>query len=75
MRILILNQSFHPDFVAVAQFAGDLAAALAAEGHVVTVVASRRDYTDPTICFPVRETWRGWGKEESGGALWMPWPC
>jgi glycosyltransferase involved in cell wall biosynthesis len=59
MRILILNQSFHPDFVAVAQLSSDLAAALAAEGHAVTVVASRQAYTDPKVRFPSRETWRG----------------
>lgn len=59
MRILILNQSFHPDIVAVAQHAGDLAAALAADGHAVTVVASRRSYTNSKVCFSARETWRG----------------
>ena len=33
-------------------------AALAAEGHQVTVVASRRAYDDPTGKFPRREVWR-----------------
>ncbi|HWE52285.1 MAG TPA: glycosyltransferase family 4 protein [Bryobacteraceae bacterium] len=59
MRILILNQSFYPDIVSAAQHASDLASALVEEGHAVTVVASRRAYTDRHTCFPARETWRG----------------
>jgi glycosyltransferase involved in cell wall biosynthesis len=59
MRVLILNQCFHPDVVPIAQYARDLAAALAGQGHSVTVVASRRAYADPSIQFPASETWRG----------------
>jgi glycosyltransferase involved in cell wall biosynthesis len=59
MRIRILNQSFHPDVVAVAQHAADLAAALSSDGHSVTVVASRRAFTDASIQFPARGTWKG----------------
>ncbi len=59
MRILILNQSFYPDVVSVAQHAADLASALASEGHSVTVVASQRAYNDPAVSFPPHETWRG----------------
>ena len=59
MNVLILNQSFYPDVVSVAQHAADLAADLAAAGHSVTVVASRRAYERPGDCFPAREAWRG----------------
>jgi colanic acid biosynthesis glycosyl transferase WcaI len=59
MRVLILNQTFHPDVVSASQHASDLGAALVAEGHSVTVVASRNAYSDPAICYPARETWRG----------------
>jgi glycosyltransferase involved in cell wall biosynthesis len=59
MKILILNQAFHPDVVSVAQHAADLAAGLAAEGHDVTVLASRRAYDSPFQTFPSSEVWRG----------------
>lgn len=59
MKILILNQAFYPDVVSTAQHAADAAAALAAEGHTVTVVASRRAYDSPSTVFPAREAWNG----------------
>ncbi len=59
MNILLLNQCFYPDVVATAQHLADLARALAARGHRVTVVASRRGYDNPAICFPARESWHG----------------
>lgn len=59
MRILILNQSFYPDVVSVAQHAADLAECLAARGHEVTVLASRRAYTNPAEGFARCEHWRG----------------
>lgn len=59
MKVLLLNQCFHPDHVATAQHLSDLALGLQAAGHEVTVVASSRGYDDPTRRFPVRETWRG----------------
>jgi colanic acid biosynthesis glycosyl transferase WcaI len=59
VRVLLLNQCFHPDVVPIAHFAADLASALSSRGHSVTVVASRRGYTDPTVEFPARENWRG----------------
>jgi hypothetical protein len=59
LRILILNQAFHPDVVSTAQHATDLAVALAETGHQVTVVASARGYDDPARRFPQRERWRG----------------
>ncbi len=59
MKILLLNQCFHPDVVSTAQHLTDLAVELAAQGHSVTVVASRRGYDDPARRYPARETWKG----------------
>lgn len=59
MRILFLNQTFHPDVASTAQYASDLAATLAERGHEVTVVCSRRAYDNPTENYPARSTWRG----------------
>jgi glycosyltransferase involved in cell wall biosynthesis len=59
MRVLLLNQCFHPDHVSTAQHLTDLAVGLAEAGHQVTAVASSRGYDDPTRRFPVRETWKG----------------
>ncbi|MBE7495700.1 MAG: glycosyltransferase family 4 protein [Verrucomicrobiaceae bacterium] len=59
MRVLLLNQCFHPDHVATAQHLGDLALELVKAGHEVTAVASSRGYDDPARRFPVRETWNG----------------
>lgn len=59
MRILLLNQCFHPDVVSTAQHLTDLAIALASRGHDVTVVASDRGYDDPAKRFPHREHWNG----------------
>jgi hypothetical protein len=59
MRVLLLNQCFHPDVMATAQYLTDLAVELAQRGHQVTVLASRRGYDDPTQRFRARESWRG----------------
>ncbi|MFN0076494.1 MAG: glycosyltransferase family 4 protein [Prosthecobacter sp.] len=59
MKVLLLNQCFRPDHVATAQYLTDLALALVKVGHQVTVVASCRGYDDPTVHYPVRETWQG----------------
>jgi glycosyltransferase involved in cell wall biosynthesis len=57
MRILFLNQAFYPDEVATAQYASDLATALAAEGHDVTVLCSAHGYDDSTRKFARHELW------------------
>jgi glycosyltransferase involved in cell wall biosynthesis len=44
MKLLLLNQFFHPDLSATAQLATDLAEDLAARGHEVTVLAARGSY-------------------------------
>lgn len=59
MKILLLNQCFHPDHVATAQHLTDLAHELVKSGHQVTVVAASRGYDNPEIRYPVRETWQG----------------
>ena len=59
MRVLLLNQCFHPDVVSTAQHLSDLAVELARRGHAVTVVASARGYDNPDIRFPKREQWNG----------------
>jgi glycosyltransferase involved in cell wall biosynthesis len=59
MKILLVNQCFHPDVVSTAQHSADLACALAARGHEVTVIAASRGYDDPTRRFPAREKWQG----------------
>lgn len=59
MKILLLNQCFYPDVVSTAQHLTDLATALSARGHEVTVVTSDRGYDDPAKRFKRRERWRG----------------
>ena len=59
MRFLLLNQAFHPDVAATAQYLSDVARGLAQRGHEVNVIASRRAYDDPRTTFPPGETWEG----------------
>lgn len=59
MRILILNQAFYPDVVATAQYATELACALAEAGHDVYALAGSRGYDDPSKKFPSRDFWNG----------------
>jgi colanic acid biosynthesis glycosyl transferase WcaI len=59
MRVLLLNQCFHPDVVSTAQHLTDLATELASRGHQVTVIASSRGYDNPEVRFPKREVWKG----------------
>jgi colanic acid biosynthesis glycosyl transferase WcaI len=59
LRILLLNQTFHPDRVGTAQHLTDVALALVAAGHEVSVIASNRAYDDPAVRFQSRESWKG----------------
>lgn len=59
MKFLFLNQTFHPDVMATAQYLSELAAALARRGHTVEIIASRRAYDEPEKWFPKTEVWRG----------------
>ena len=59
MRILLLNQAFHPDVVASAQYASDLTRALAERGHHLTVLCSARGYDRTSERFAADESWNG----------------
>lgn len=69
MRILILNQAYHPDPAATAQHAHDLARALVARGHEVHVVASRSVYGASGAALPREETADGVAIHRVGLAL------
>lgn len=55
MRVLLLNQSFHPDVVATAQHAHDLGRHLVAHGHEVSAIASRSIYGKAGTALPAYE--------------------
>lgn len=55
MRVLLLNQAFHPDVVSTAQMGKDLADHLTRRGHTVTAVASRSIYGQQGAVLPKRE--------------------
>lgn len=76
MKVLLLNQTFHPDVMATAHYLADLAMALRDGGHSVTVVTSRRAYDQPEQLFPAHENWKGvrihrvWSSWFGKGAKW-----
>ncbi|MCC5827999.1 MAG: glycosyltransferase family 4 protein [Phycisphaeraceae bacterium] len=55
LRILLLNQTFHPDVAATAQHAHDLGRYLVERGHEVVVVSSRSIYGSRGAVLPARE--------------------
>ena len=55
MRVVFLNQTFHPDVAATAQHAFDLARHLVAHGHEVHAVASRSLYGERGASLPAEE--------------------
>ncbi|MHB2019578.1 MAG: glycosyltransferase family 4 protein [Candidatus Xenobia bacterium] len=55
MRILLINQTFHPDAAATAQLLTDLARDLVAQGHQVAVLTSQRGYVEPDAIYPRHE--------------------
>jgi glycosyltransferase involved in cell wall biosynthesis len=59
MKVLLLNQVFHPDVVAVAQYLSDLSVGLSEANHEVTVICSDHGYDNPKQRFPRREIWKG----------------
>lgn len=59
MRILLINQFFHPDICATAQLATDLAEDLAARGHEVTALATAGTYLGGGARLPPIEHRRG----------------
>jgi colanic acid biosynthesis glycosyl transferase WcaI len=56
VRVLLVNQAGYPDHVATAQHSWDLAQALRAAGHEVTVLTSRSRYGSTRADFPPRES-------------------
>lgn len=59
MRVVFLNQTFHPDVAATAQHAFDLARHLVAHGHEVHAVASRSLYGERGASLPEEEVVEG----------------
>lgn len=59
MRILLLNQTFHPDVAATAQHGMDLARHLTGRGHKVVVIASRSIYGEKGATLPPNEIIEG----------------
>jgi exosortase len=59
VKVLFLNQVFHPDVASSGQHAADLAAHLAEQGHEVHAIASQRAYYNPSVAFPTEEMWKG----------------
>lgn len=59
MRVLFLNQCFHPDLMASGQQLTSLARELSERGHNVTVLTSNRGYDNATLRFAPREVWQG----------------
>jgi hypothetical protein len=59
MRILILSQVYWPDTASTAQHLADLGRQLVADGHEVTVLASRHAYENPATTYAAQETHEG----------------
>jgi colanic acid biosynthesis glycosyl transferase WcaI len=69
LRVLLINQCFHPDVVATAQHGWDLATHLVARGHEVTAIASRSLYGERGASLPSSETVDGVRIERVGSSL------
>jgi colanic acid biosynthesis glycosyl transferase WcaI len=59
VRILFLNQFYIPDTAATGQLLADVAEGLAAEGHEVHVICSRRAYSGGGEILPAKEEVNG----------------
>lgn len=59
MRVLFINQAYHPDVAATAQHIHDLARHLVRHGHQVEVIASRSIYGQAGACLPRSELVEG----------------
>lgn len=59
MRILLINQTFHPDNLATSQQVSDLALFLKKKGHFVSVLTAQRGYEERQKKFPKEEMWQG----------------
>jgi glycosyltransferase involved in cell wall biosynthesis len=59
VRVLLINQFFHPDICATAQMATDLAEDLAAKGHEVAALATNGTYLGGSARLPRLQIHRG----------------
>ena len=59
MRVILVNQFYIPDTAATGQLLADVAEGLAAEGHEVHVICSRRCYSGGAEAFAAQETING----------------
>jgi colanic acid biosynthesis glycosyl transferase WcaI len=59
VKLLLLNQAFYPDSVATSQYVTDLAQHLVTQGHAVSVLCDRRDYTERERIYPAYEEFEG----------------
>jgi colanic acid biosynthesis glycosyl transferase WcaI len=59
MKILVVNQTFYPDEVAVSQYLTDLVTDLKKSGHDVFVIAGKRDYENPVKRYPAYSRYNG----------------
>jgi glycosyltransferase involved in cell wall biosynthesis len=69
VRVLLLNQTFHPDVAATAQHAHDLAVDLIAKGHQVSVITSRAIYGQRGGSLPKHEKLEGIDVHRVGGSI------
>lgn len=67
MKILLVNQTFHPDTSATSYYSTDLALKLTQVGHNVTVLTAARGYAPPHPRFPAKEDFHGI-------AIYRVWP-
>ena len=59
MRILIVNQVFYPDEVAVSQYLTDFAEDCTDAGHKINVIAGNRNYEKHRMVYPPADIYKG----------------
>lgn len=59
MKIIFINHFFYPDHSATSLLLSELAFALAAAGHDITVVCTQGNYSDPHTAYPKQEVVQG----------------
>lgn len=59
MKILVISQDYWPDSASVSQHLTDLTEDLVKRGHVVQVIASQRNYEDPSIRYDKSQFYKG----------------
>ena len=59
MKILFINQCYWPDSAATAQILTDLAEELVLKGHEVTVICSRKSYSEQSASYPKADIHKG----------------